>query len=381
MAFLWLLMLPLAACDLLLVEEVCRHGARAPSEIYPWNQYHWTAKDLLQLTKKGREQHQALGKSLRALYPDLINQGYDWEQVKIISSETRRTIESSLEQLTGLFPELMYDASDLHQPFLYDSDLCYSLDFTVKPNGANTLLQAYRSENCPRMTNIMWRVMRRSNYQEMEQSASVLAHLLQPTDKNLTTLEQVSELASNVKCDLAEGLELPADLTESLQHLVDLEEYQRYTVPFDDEECLKLTCSEFFSSLLADMEAAQSASKPRFVLYAAHEMTVGAFLNCLHLNTQEIPDFASSLLFELHSDQRVVVRYNLKAQRLRDCPEPCRLPVFKQVLNQRIVSDLQQACGAHSVPTVIQAQNATLLPAHDRIGIAEKVASRSKIEM
>ena len=376
MAFLWALMLTLAVCDLLLVVEVCRHGARAPSEIYPWNQHHWAATDLLQLTKKGREQHQVLGKSLRQLYPDLVAEGFDRKQVRIFSSETRRTIESSLEQLTGLFPGLLYDASDLRQPYVYDSGLCYPLDFTVKPNGANTLLQAYRSENCPRMTHIMWRVMRRSNYQEMEQSASAFGHLLQPTDKNLTTLEQVSELVSNVKCDLAEDLELPTDLTESLQHLVELEEYQRYTVPFDDEECLKLTCSEFFSTLLADMEAAQSASKPRFVLHSAHEMTVGAFLSCLHLNTQEIPDFASSLLFELHSDQRVVVRYNLKAQRLPQCPEPCRLPVFKEVLQVQIVSDLQQACQAPALP-----RNATLLQKHRRSDVAEKVALQSKREV
>lgn len=344
MAFLWAFLLVLVVCDPILVVEVCRHGARAPSEVYAWNQHHWAKKDLLQLTNKGRDQHRSLGRGIRASYPDLIDKEYDWRQVQIFSTDTRRTIESALEQMVGLFPMLEYDVSDLHQPYLKDSQACYPVNFTVKSNGKNTLLQAYRPENCPRMRQIMWRVMRGSNYQEMEVSATDFQRFLQPTDKNLTTLEQISEFSSNLKCDLAEGVELPTDLKESLQHLMELEEYYRYTVPFADKECLQLTCSEFFTSMLADMESAQQGSGIRFALYSAHEMTVGAFLACLHLSPQEIPDFASSLFFELHSDQRVVVRYNNKLQRLKHCPEPCRLSVFKQALKAQIVSDLPQAC-------------------------------------
>lgn len=344
MAWLWSVLLGLVSCELLLVLEVCRHGARGPSEVYYWNKEYWRKEQLFELTEKGREQHRALGRTLRTLYPQLVEDGFDWRQIEIASTDTRRTIESSLEQLIGMFPGLEYDSSDLHQPYLYDHRLCYPLNFTVKVNGDNTLLQAYRIDNCPRMVHIHNRVMKQENYQEMEKVATDFQHLLQPTEKNMTTLERLSELAANVKCDLSEGISLPEDLNESLLHVLDLEAYYRYTVPFSDEECRALSCSDFFTALLAEMEAASCATKPRFIIYSAHEMTLGVFRACLSLSPQDVPDFASNIIIEYHSDQRVIIRYNLKIQRMENCPEPCRLPTFKEVLQPYIVEDMKKAC-------------------------------------
>ena len=89
----------LAAQKLLYVEEVVRHGARAPSTIFDWAKNpedNWHAK--MQLSDMGMRQHYLIGQEIRDRYiigENLTSTAFNKDLVSIVSTDTHRTIESA----------------------------------------------------------------------------------------------------------------------------------------------------------------------------------------------------------------------------------------------------------------------------------------------
>ena len=94
------------ASKLVGVIEVCRHGARSPWDLLPWNQKYWS--EVGQLTSVGMRQHWLIGYEFRRRYivnERLIPPFYNSSNVYLRSTDYHRTIQSAESQLQGLFPE------------------------------------------------------------------------------------------------------------------------------------------------------------------------------------------------------------------------------------------------------------------------------------
>ncbi len=88
---------------LVFVAEYARHGARYPSsEMFPWIR----GKGYL-LSPAGMRQHYILGRALRRRYIEVahfLSEYYDPREVRVRTSNAKRTIESAYAQLAGLYP-------------------------------------------------------------------------------------------------------------------------------------------------------------------------------------------------------------------------------------------------------------------------------------
>ena len=97
-----------SAKKLVYVEEVSRHGARAPGTIYDWvaeGQENW--KVPMQLSDMGMRQHFLIGHEMRNRYmlkEKLVPETWNKDEFKFVSTDRHRTLESGESQLEGLFP-------------------------------------------------------------------------------------------------------------------------------------------------------------------------------------------------------------------------------------------------------------------------------------
>ena len=104
-----LLVIATSKMNLLFVEEIVRHGARAPEVLFDWAANPEENFDAgARLTPMGMRQHYLIGQEIRRRYLQEYNLTgsleYNFDDFKFYSTETHRTIESMQSQLAGLFP-------------------------------------------------------------------------------------------------------------------------------------------------------------------------------------------------------------------------------------------------------------------------------------
>jgi len=91
------------------VQEICRHGARAPEVDYPYEGFP-NGKGML--TSSGLRQHYLIGHQLRKRYvkeheedeTKLLSPTYVPSEIYVRSTQVQRTIQSADSQLLGLYP-------------------------------------------------------------------------------------------------------------------------------------------------------------------------------------------------------------------------------------------------------------------------------------
>ena len=356
---LWVMVLP-ATASLLMAVEVCRHGARAPNQIFPFHSAYW--KDYVpgQLTALGQRQAFLLGVEMRRRYVeewDLFNGTYHPSEVYVQSTNVDRALETAYSQLTGLFPPSTGRKIPTGRvlrpplPVKYAKEIEKELGIQALPhliqsvpihsNDSDHVLHGYKGEICPRMEQIKGNVKKLPEYGRLEERGrdllSSLSHLL--PNGSLTDLKR---LYSGLTCDIAQGNPLPFGLDlDSLRLL----HRDIVLLTFTDPEAQILSCSEFFKRLLSQFHARLTGKQLRFALYSAHDYTLIAFLECLGAEIVEVPSFASTLVFELYVDGKVAVVYNGAELPCAACPEGrCQLAAFQTYMHRFTVSDIKQAC-------------------------------------
>lgn len=99
-----------------LVIEVSRHGAREPSENFPFAK---NPSDNFQtesnLTWFGKKQQFQVGEYLKASYADLLPLEYSPADIKIRSTFKNRTYLSALYQIMGMYKEAVPSLTDRAQ--------------------------------------------------------------------------------------------------------------------------------------------------------------------------------------------------------------------------------------------------------------------------
>jgi hypothetical protein len=96
------------------------------------------------------------------------------------------------------------------------------------------------------------------------------------------------------------SLELPPNITpEVLDKLGDVS-YRHYWHPFSHAPVARLGLGLFITELNQQMQQKVSGeSKKKFILYSAHDSTVGPLMAALHVGDQKWPPYASSFAIEL----------------------------------------------------------------------------------
>lgn len=351
------------------VVEVFRHGARAPTDQYTWDTGTWN-QGLGELTPSGMRQHYLNGQEFRNRYAtiqDLLSPQYMSEQIYVRSTDVNRTIMSAQSQLLGFFPQgpsiKTANLQDLAQPPFNVSGFS-----TVKKNlGSNALPNSYQPipieiisskydhmlagwgvSCCPKFNLIIEEVRNSADYKQREANynANLKQRVFQILGQNVS-MEDAGWMADPMFCELFEGYQLPNGVDyDMFQELFAIFNYSNSY--FYNQEGASLASSQFFEALISQFnQTIDKTGTIKIGFYSGHDTTLIGFLIFLGIWDGHNPPFASSLIFELHSenDQNLVkIIYNDEVKTLGGCQAMCPFENFISLIEPYLISNVPSAC-------------------------------------
>lgn len=360
--------------------EVCRHGARAPVEWYPWDTGSWP-EGYGQLSPAGMRQHYLNGVEFNNRYVNqnpLVDGTYNADEIYVQSTDVNRTIMSAQSQLMGWFPAgpaltqaqvagavppmtlspqvlkiqqtMGLDAIlDDYQPVpihmvLYDQDtLLLAYDPSVCP-GVNEITAEYQTS--PEYIN-------QTNYYKENWQAEVEAVF-----GGSIGFEDAAWMGDTLWAEQFHGFPKPAGVTDAMfDYLVQMMAYCNAYL-FLNPTGMQLSTMNFFSTVNGYFQMMwNDQSNPlKFNFYSAHDTNLAAYLtamgafDCL---TQPNPPFASTIMFELWANGNnpyVLVKYNDVELVLPGCGGvECSLEQFEAFTQTLQLSNFQQTCSGQGL--------------------------------
>jgi hypothetical protein len=269
---------------LIKVQMFIRHGDRTPVFHLDSYQQKWncSAVDCSgQLTDIGRRAQFLLGHETRRLYINTFDFIHNSQDVKIISTNFTRTIESAQLFYSALFP--------LNTTTVIP-EICDYM-YLQHANLSEIKQEIYKQEN--------WTTFVSSNQRFQDE----LYKKFNVTDFPWVGFYDVFHTHS------AHGYPLPVD-ANIVQRVTYLAEYE-WMLMISNPTYLKLGISQMLNKIRLELE-----SKEKFILFSGHDTTIAPLLQYLGLWTGEFPDYSSNIIMEIHEEENgrkyVKVLYNFR---------------------------------------------------------------------
>ena len=337
--------------------EVCRHGARAPVNFMPWDNFDRWPNGAKNLVNEGFRQQYLVGRYLRHRYimnDKLLSDSYNSSEIEVYSTSISRSIFSMESQLLGLYPqdELYMDQvllpsgpkdtvlatkTPLIPVYLNEAkiDPMLMIEDYCKPYEANVKSR----KSSPHFFKLF------NNYPDLISSVSSYFNMTKE-QSSINFLNVLSSVTSNHFM----GYEVPTvfdqDWQDRAQGLyLDLRRYMRYSTEYSR----KLAASEFFNKLDEQFtNKIKGKTNLKATLYSAHDTTIMNIFAFLNHSIAIQPPFASVLLFELHQiqdDYFVKVDYNDVSLSLQFCGKIfCEFLKFKEFVRSFSFKNITEAC-------------------------------------
>ena len=335
--------------------EIFRHGARAPFTGvvdgkdcygYPW-------PGTSELSDVGKRMHYLLGARNRKRYVGtLLSESYTQSEINVISTDINRTLESVGSQLQGLYPsgtgpkiveKVRSTARPPNEKFLdVIKDAEGTLDLNALPGQIDLIpihsfdfkkhtFQLHDWHLCPGAAKAYQDSMNRQEIKDfMKNLTEKYGDKLITFEKDKTNKNFLYDYWTTYKymdafiADYVNG--------ETMQPLLDLginlEEFKEYVLQFlnldylgtnfNNKELSIVSMTHTMRDIITYMEHIISNDptihyKPKFVMYSAHDTTIGAFevFNELVFGAKvDYARFAENCFYELYTkDNEYYVRY------------------------------------------------------------------------
>ncbi len=338
--------------------QIFRHGARTPLTDYPLDPYtnfNYGVQGLGQLTGEGKHWSYRLGQYLRCRYGSFLSKDYSIDQVYCRSSQTDRTSMTASAVLAGLFPpnpannqsHVDYPALNW-QPipcFTIDTQLDNKLQFTRPCPHYETQFAAHLTS----LTNNLDR-----------KTIKLFQALSKVTGNNITNYDNLSDIYYTVtiqhcqffldypKWFLYLWKEMRSVYELDFVDFVSTQKFQQFVAgPLLHQIItnLELNLVENASNIPSNLRQAQ------LYLFSAHDTTISPLMVALGIyDSSQPPPYNSALFFELHKNSqdsstwiKVFYKSNpngiAKEIPLPNCPSPCTLSDFKNMLTPILVDD------------------------------------------
>eukprot|EP01017_Pseudomicrothorax_dubius_P043051 TRINITY_DN710_c0_g1_i1.p1 TRINITY_DN710_c0_g1~~TRINITY_DN710_c0_g1_i1.p1 ORF type:complete len:460 (-),score=124.31 TRINITY_DN710_c0_g1_i1:84-1463(-) len=379
-------------CQLKLVIEMNRHGARGP--IYEAVD-HSSWEKMGELTPVGMRQLYLLGSELSKRYIEekrLLEDVFDPNTIFVRSTASNRTIQSAVSLLMGLFPP----GTGPELPESYPQERAVppiKADFDYKDLGLDALenqfqpvpihvskldmdyiLRAWSDETCP---SGKWRraqALQSDDFKDIEatfkdiypQAAKALGTNLKiPADKvDFVVCHMIMDtLLANKKSGRPDMIDTKSELWRRMRVMYNIA--QLY-LEFPTREDVNLFTTKTYHDILKFMEGTVTGQGPtKWVTYSAHDVNIDLIMTQLGLNSwkchlerykegkfDQIPScpntakFASTLIFELEqtgNDFFVTLRYEDEVYKIGG-EEKIPYPKFKELLQKSMVADFEKEC-------------------------------------
>ncbi|CAI2368074.1 unnamed protein product [Moneuplotes crassus] len=334
--FLLCVFIGIAACELLAVVEVTRHGARTPMEVKLEHYFGVSSGlDNAHLTPTGERQHYLLGAKRRKQYVvtetaeegnyPLLSPKYDMSEMYIETTDRNRTFMSAYSHMIGMYPPLDPDEeSDTYKVFSEDH-----LPYDIKTSVYHSLARVYDEHNCPYAADILQENLidaevdyaNNTLFQDMLTEANLNLNLPRPFSgfNDLWTIVDTYEALSFSKIgnytEMSDGFIAGVE-DVSYTGLFPmwnkrLEGVQLSTHPY-------LTFLDRLLSSLVGSDTPTPSNKDiqhipldrKYYFFSGHDTTLSTYLCALNHSNVTRPVYASSLLLELHEDSDLFyIRY------------------------------------------------------------------------
>ncbi|CAG9335370.1 unnamed protein product [Blepharisma stoltei] len=367
---IWLIfLLEFTIGNAIFVTEISRHGARAPTKLYPFDIAFWDPNLLGELTPTGMRQHYLIGHEFRRRYTQvtpLLSEIYNSSEIYVQATSSDRTIMSAWSQMLGLYPlgtgpnvTLLNTAPPMNisaytasiQNALGKAALTNSMQvipINVIQGPKDHVLHGYDSDSCARISQISATLKNSTVYLNNQQywANGILKTISEVLGVKISTISSASNIHTALECDLYNGNPWKTGMNETLfEQLAQIHGFSKFYVPFSDAEARNLSCSAFFQELIGNIKQAFNGGDLKFAYYSAHDTTLAAFLSCLDLAQDYNPPFASTLVFEAYQNATVGLIYNDVLTEIPSCSNIyCPVDEFYEILNSAYVPDLETAC-------------------------------------
>ena len=379
---LFLALLPMQP-KLVQVVSLFRHGARYQlNPLYDPGSMAWWG----QLTAVGMRQHQTLGQLLKKEYIDnlgFLSTQYNRKQVEAFSTITDRTVQSAMCQLEGFYPlgsgpRLVLVDKEYHLPPYSNTTDDAEQNFAL-PNGYQDIPIKFDPK-----------LMKKDCAGEAEQKQkNKEANIAAYNEMNITyypfiqklvsifnlskdaTLETLATLAENIEVSRHLGHALPPQFTS--EDLRNLNHLRAWLYQFEFVGDLAKAKNKYKLQKVLDMFDGRSKNpnqEIRWTALSGHDLDIIPLFTELNIsssacieelyrkgqtsavNCEQFPEFASSIIFELHQDQSnfsVRVRVDGKYMNLCEKKSPeCSYQEWKDRVKRNLASDAlaAQICGS-----------------------------------
>lgn len=338
--------------NLLTVIELNRHGARTPKFFPDASSLLYFGSNSMQLTINGYRQHQIIGQYVKEHYInklELLNKDYDSNQFKLISSATQRTIFSAAGYLSGLFPDYVvkmhFNHSDTEDKCPLESNIDKNefLSFKEIPIFVVDPKQDsfFKAVHCLYNKEVLYKYfIRKELFKISTIDIKNMITELKAVFKQLNINLPTTNLNDDVKEELREIINFYDPFAYHFKNQIKLSKtsetvIKKYTLnkwygnrtQKQSEKYLNLSVSSFlvnlmkhFKSTIENYNNNISNKDKKLIVYSGHDTNIVNLISALSDKSELeerilkaiddeiiykslVPEFASSLFFELHVDK------------------------------------------------------------------------------
>ncbi|KAG8182927.1 hypothetical protein JTE90_028749 [Oedothorax gibbosus] len=336
--------------ELLLVQMIYRHGARAPIIPYPTdpNPPESWPEGFGTLTKLGKRQHYVLGTFLRSFYSGFVTS--DPKELMVNSTEYDRCIRSALSNLASFYAPT--------EEWTIEEGLAWQPIAVYYKDSASDRYLAMGSK-CPKFFEIQDQRFNSTEFMNVVEShremiEAVMYHGGVP-DWQWACLLQDTVLAEKVH-----GLIVPEWLDPWWEELTELTEFAFFWL-FNTPQQKRIRAGPILGKFIENMDnkIAGINDQIKVHMYSAHDANLVALLEALDLYERR-PPFSACLLVELHEllDGEKAIRLlylnsstpedintiHPNILKLQGCGEFCPLEDFRQLTKHLIPEDWDKEC-------------------------------------
>lgn len=381
--FMLLLLISLAAAEIVFVVEVSRHGSRSPTKFYSWDLDGRWPQGPGEITPLGMRQHYLIGYEMRNRYiiqNPVLSANFTAEEVYLRSTDVNRTLMSAYSQLQGLYPigtgpnihELSLQATAV-PPIRVNNlnNIEASLGLAALPKS----MQSVPIHTTSKMTDTLLRIqdnceyvndlIDNSNQQENAAICKKYSSTIQViADYFNVSFDKACEMSDNLQGSVVAnnfcGYPLPSQFSDPT-FIANIKAFhaETFSLQYGNPPIVPQMIVTPYMSLINQTFSAVSTSAQdlKFIFLSAHDSTLQAFVNGMQLNTTIFPVYASTLITELHlinGAYFVRMLYNDVDVVVPDCKQTyCPLATYLGYLNRRIVPNMEEACNAETSQTAL----------------------------
>lgn len=336
---------------LIAASVIFRHGDRTPVEPYPNDPYKdpkfWPT-GFGQLTNTGKNQHFEHGKWLRQRYNDLVGEKYNFEEMRVRSTDVDRTLMSAQSNLAGFYPPKAND--------VWNTNLDWQpIPIHTIPEDMDELLAAKKP--CQVYDVELNKLNKSPEFREYQRKYKPLFdYLTKNTGRTVDSIQSVQYIYSCLHIEDIYNFTLP-EWTKSV-YPDQLSEVSGLSFAYKTYTPLlaRLKSGPLLKEILMNFDnKSLSKEKTNLWIYSAHDTTVANMLNTLGVFKAigyHNPPYTATVMFELREiNQQFFVQVFYKNStgepmllNLPGCGQNCVLEQMFDVYKDVIPKNWEKEC-------------------------------------